>query len=198
MREDLKKRILYIAGIMWERRLSDIAGGNISIRDGEHICMTPKLMGYRLQWHIGPQDLAIVDVDGNILEGSEGLSRESTMHLGCYKNFPEASAVIHAHPYWTNVFVAKGRPIVPILETTKKFGTIECIEAAHGYSVDLANKVVEHFQGKAAQWAKTPLEVILPTHGIVAMGRDMNACLDIVDRLESDCRCQILGKILDL
>ncbi len=38
---------------------------------------------------------------------------------------------------------------------------------------------------------------ILPRHGIVAMGKDMNACFDIVDRIETECRCQILGKLLD-
>jgi len=119
------------------------------------------------------------------------------MHVGCYKAFPEAKGIIHAHPYWTNVFVAKPKAIVPGLETTRKFGTIGMIEAAHGYSQELADKVIAYFGERREQWAKSPLEVILPHHGIVAMGKDMNACLDIVDRIETECRCQILGKLLD-
>ncbi len=198
MEEEMKKRVLEIARLMWERRLSDTAGGNISLREGNTICMTPKLMGYRLRWQITEADLSVVNIDGEVLEGPKEITREGEMHLGLYREFADAGAVIHAHPYWTLVFVAMGRPIVPVLETTDKFGTIECIEEAHGYSRELADKVVEHFRSKKQQWEKTPLEVILPRHGIVAMGRDMNACFDIVDRIESDCRCQILGKLLAL
>jgi L-fuculose-phosphate aldolase len=196
--EQTKDAIIRIARIMWDRRLSDVAGGNISIRGSDgNICITPKLMGFRFQWQIDRSHISVLDPDGNILEGSEGVSREVHMHVGCYKAFPEANAIIHAHPYWTNVFVSKPKAIVPGLETTRKFGTIEMIEAAHGYSQELADKVIAHFAEKKDQWAKSPLEVILPFHGIVAMGRDMNACLDIVDRIETECRCQILGKLLD-
>jgi L-fuculose-phosphate aldolase len=120
------------------------------------------------------------------------------MHLGLYREFPDAGAVIHAHPYWTTVFVAKSRPIVPTLETTQKFGTVGCVAEAHGYSDELAKNVISHFTAKRAQWEKAPLMAILPRHGIVAMGKDMNACFDIVDRIETECRCQILGRLLDL
>lgn len=183
---------------MWERRLSDIAGGNISIRDDDGlICVTPKLMGFRFQWQIDNSHLSIIDTQETILEGTQGVSREIKMHVGCYKAFPEARAIIHAHPYWTSVFVSKARPVVPILETTRKFGTIGVMSETHGYSLELAEGVVAHFEAKKEQWAKTPLEVILPYHGIVAMARDINACLDIVDRIEAECRCQILGRLLD-
>jgi L-fuculose-phosphate aldolase len=198
MNENVKKQVLDIAEIVWDRRLSDVAGGNISIRHEDIVCITPRLMGYRLRWQIGENDLSIVTLDGTVLEGPKEITREGLMHLGLYRAFGDAGAIIHAHPYWTNVFVAKSRPIVPILQSTEKFGTIECIEETTGYSQKLADRVIAHFLNKKAQWEKTPLELILPRHGIVAMGRDMNACFDIVDRVESDCRCQILGRLLDL
>jgi L-fuculose-phosphate aldolase len=198
VKEQTKDAIIRVARIMWDRRLSDVAGGNISIREADgSICITPKLMGFRFQWQIDRSHISVLDPDGTVLEGSEGVSREVLMHVGLYKAFPEATAVIHAHPYWTNVFVSKPKAIVPGLETTRKFGTIGMIEAAHGYSQELADKVIAYFGERREQWAKSPLEVILPYHGIVAMGRDMNACLDIVDRIETECRCQILGKLLD-
>jgi L-fuculose-phosphate aldolase len=198
MKERSKDAIIRIARMMWDRRLSDVAGGNISVRDEDGlICITPKLMGYRFQWQVDRSHLSVLDAEGEVLEGSEGVSREVLMHVGCYKAFPEARAIIHAHPYWTNVFVSKPRAIVPGLETTRKFGTIGMIEEAHGYSQELADKVIAYFGERREQWAKSPLEVILPYHGIVAMGRDMNACIDIVDRIETECRCQILGKLLD-
>jgi L-fuculose-phosphate aldolase len=139
-----------------------------------------------------------VNLDGDVLEGPEQITREGAMHLGLYREFSDAGAIIHAHPYWTNVFVAKSRPIIPTLQATEKFGTIDYIPETPGYSPELAENVISHFISKREQWEKTALEVILPRHGIVAMGKDMNACFDIVDRVESECRCQILGKLLDL
>ena len=196
MEEQTKQTILDIAKLIWDRRLSDVAGGNISMRNGDHVCITPTGMGYRMRWQITASDLSVVNLEGNVLEGPEKITREALMHLGLYKEFPEATAVIHAHPYWTNVFVSKSQPIIPSLQTTEKFGTIECIQEAHGYSRELADKVVEHCRKKREQWEKTPLEVILPRHGVVAVGRDMDATFDILDRIESDCRCQILGKLI--
>jgi L-fuculose-phosphate aldolase len=198
MLEDAKKLLLEIAKLIWDRRLSDTAGGNISVRNGDLVCITPRLMGYRLHWQITDADLSVVDLEGNVLEGPAQITREGKLHLGLYKEFSEAGAAIHAHPYWTNVFVAKAKPIIPVLETTGKFGTIECIKEAHGYSEELAHNVIEHFKARRAQWGKSPLMTIMPRHGIMAMGRDMNACFDIVDRIETECRCQILGKLLDL
>jgi L-fuculose-phosphate aldolase len=181
MRQDLKDLVLEIARLIWERRLSDTAGGNISIRDGDAVCITPRLMGYRLRWQITADDLSIVTPGGEVLEGPEQITREGRMHLGLYQEFSDAGAIIHAHPYWTTVFVARA----------------ECVPEAHGYSEQLAENVISHFASKRGQWEKTPLMTILPRHGIVAMGKDMNACFDIVDRIETDCRCQILGKLLD-
>jgi L-fuculose-phosphate aldolase len=198
MRQDLKTLVLDIARLIWERRLSDTAGGNISIRDGDTVCVTPRLMGYRLRWQISEADLSIVRVTGEVLEGPKEITREGRMHLGLYETFPDAGAVIHAHPYWTTVFVAKSRPIVPTLETTQKFGTIDCVPEAHGYSEELAKNVIAHFTARRDRWEKAPLMAILPRHGIVAMGKDMNACFDVVDRIETECRCQILGRLLDL
>jgi L-fuculose-phosphate aldolase len=198
MRQDLKTLVLDIARLIWERRLSDTAGGNVSIRDGDTVCITPRLMGYRLRWQISEADLSIVKVTGEVLEGPAEITREGRMHLGLYEAFPDAGAVIHAHPYWTTVFVAKARPIVPVLETTQKFGTIDCVPEAHGYSEELAKNVIAHFTERRKRWEKAPLMAILPRHGIVAMGKDMNACFDVVDRIETECRCQILGRLLDL
>lgn len=120
------------------------------------------------------------------------------MHLALYKGFSDARAVIHAHPYWMNVFVAAEKPVVSILENTRKFGPIEYVKQAPGCSGELAENVLTHFKAKQTQWEKTALMGLLPRHGIVAMGRNMNAAFDILDRMESDCRCQILGRLFKL
>lgn len=197
VRSDLKRTVLEIAGLVWERRLSDTAGGNISIRDRDIVCITPGLMGYRRRWQITAEDLSVINLAGEVLEGPEKVTREAAMHLGLYNEFSDANAVIHAHPYWSMVFVARSLPIMPTLQSTVKFGRIDCVPEAPACSQELADNVVANFKSRVEQWEKTALEAALPRHGVVAMGRDMNACFDIIDRIETECRCQILGKLLD-
>ncbi len=196
MYEKIKQEIIRIATIIWDKRLSDNAGGNISVREGNVVCITPKYMGYRYHYRIDAENLIVTNLEGDALEGRNEISREKLLHLGLYREFQDAGAVIHAHPYWTNVFVSRARSIIPTLEYTMKYGHVECIEETPACSEALANRVIDHFKSKRNQWEKTALEVIVPRHGVVAMGKDLNDCFDILDRMESECRCQILGRML--
>jgi L-fuculose-phosphate aldolase len=198
MHEELKAEVLFIARLIWERRLSDNAGGNISIRKNNVICITPKLMGYRFHWQIIEEHLSLVNLEGRVMEGPSEISREGSLHLGLYREFSNAGTVIHAHPYWTNVFAARAKPVYPTLEYTKKFGPIPCIENVKGASKEMADKVIANFISRREQWSQSALEVIVPRHGVIAMGKNVNECFDILDRIESECRCQILGRLLEM
>ncbi len=198
MREDLKKELINIVNIIRDRKLTDLAGGNMSVRDGDVICITPKYAGYNLHWELRPEHLLVTTPEGEILDGCREMSREGELHLSLYREFPRAGAVIHAHPYWTNVFAAWDKNIVPTLEYTVIYGIIECIEHTTACTAELARKVVEHFKHKQSRWPETAMEVLIPAHGVVAMGRDLNDSLAILDAVETEARCQIMGGLLKL
>ena len=54
-----QEQIIYSAKFMFEREITDIAGGNISVRDGDTVYMTPTLAGNQYHWDIDPINIVI-------------------------------------------------------------------------------------------------------------------------------------------
>ena len=101
MREEMSK----IAHYMWDRRLTNAAGGNFSVKvDENRILLSPSMMSENRHCEMKPEDFLLIDYDQNILEGTGKLSRETLMHVLILKNFDEIGAVIHAHPFYCMPF----------------------------------------------------------------------------------------------
>ncbi len=97
---DLKQRIVEVARLMYQRFLTNSAGGNISVRLGDRIYITPKYAGSRYLWNLQPEQINVLNLAYEVVEGAGDISRESRLHLAVYDHFPEAGAVIHAHPFF--------------------------------------------------------------------------------------------------
>ena len=54
MHAAIRARIAEIGKLMFDRNLTDTAGGNISVRVGEHVCITPRFAGSKFQWRLLP------------------------------------------------------------------------------------------------------------------------------------------------
>jgi L-fuculose-phosphate aldolase len=170
--------------MLFERCLTDASGGNISARVGDKICLTPRFAGSKQQWRLRPEQVLVVDMQGNLLDGEGGLSRESSVHLKLLNEFPEGTAVIHAHPKNVLVFVAACQPIVPVLESSLKFGTVTVAKFAPAHSKFLAEHIAAEMRGKEAALRKQAACVIAPWHGIFVLGKDLDAALDAVERID--------------
>ena len=60
------RRLIAEAGqMMFERYLTDTAGGNISARIGDLVCITPRYAGYTNHWRIRPEQVLVTDLQGN-------------------------------------------------------------------------------------------------------------------------------------
>jgi L-fuculose-phosphate aldolase len=183
--QQMRERITILGKLMFDRFLTDIAGGNISARVGDQICITPRYAGSRNMWHLQPQQVLVVDLDGNQLDGEGEISRESKVHLRLYKDFPEAQGIIHAHPRNVMVFVAARESIPSILESTRKFGGIKVTPAfAPAHSIELANLVAVAMRGQEEQLRAQAAIVIARWHGIFSMGKTIEAALDAVERID--------------
>ncbi len=180
----MRLRIADIGRMLFERYLTDASGGNISARVGDKICLTPRFAGSKHQWRLRPEQVLVVDMQGNLLEGEGGLSRESQVHLRLLNEFPEGNAVIHAHPKNVLVFCAACQPIVPVLESSLKFGTVSVAQFAPAHSKFLAEYVAAEMRGKEAALRKQAVCVIAPWHGIFALGKDLDAAFDAVERID--------------
>ncbi len=184
--------MLEVTKLLFSRKLTNSAGGNVSVRLAENrVLITPSMMSEHHRCNIPPEELMIIDYDNNIIEGPDKLSRESRMHTMLLKHFPEIGAVIHAHPYFTMCFAAFSKPIPSVTEATIKMGHCGVIEQAWAYSEELAQRTYEYFLENRERAKKMGLEGILPQHGIVAAGPTLNKAFSIVERVECDAMANI-------
>jgi len=189
--------MMEICRLIYERRLSDSAGGNVSVRSGDRIYITPRYSGSRRRWQLKREEFLVLDSEGHVLEGIGEISREFRVHLAIYRAFPEAGAVIHAHPYHAMVFASAMRPIPPTSEQTDKFGVIELTDPARAHTQDLANSVVETLAKEHEKLSKHAIACLIPRHGIVCVGRDLDEAYDCLERLDGSAHILIARAALE-
>lgn len=193
----MRAKIARFGALLFERRLFDISGGNISARVGEYICITPRYSGSLRQWQLQPEDVLVADMDRNILDGSGDLSRETNAHFRMHQEFREhGTAVIHAHAQNILVFAAMNSPMPTVLESYQKFGTIPVVEYAPAHTPDLAEHVVGGIRGNEARIRKQAAAVIAPWHGLFVMGKDLDAALDAVERLDNNAYIILMSQFM--
>lgn len=190
------EQIIYAGCRLFERKLLDMCGGNISVRDGGQIFITARLSGSARHWQNQPNDIISGDIDNDNLLNDPRCSRESRVHLAIYRNFPDAGAVVHAHPFHILPFCAAGKSIEPVLEQTQKFGTIKMVKAAPAHSPDLATNTIEGLAGQEAIIKKQAAAVLWPHHGIVVAGKDLLAAVDAVERIDWNAWCILAQRSL--
>ena len=173
--------------------MTDAAGGNISARVGERVCITPRFAGQKHQWQLRPEHVLVCDLDGNQLEG-EGLpSRESKAHFRLYHDFPDCTSVIHCHPRNVLVFCALDQPMLPVIEATWKFGEIKIVPFSAAHSQGLADGVAGAIAGQEARIRKHAAAVIARWHGLFVAGKDLDAAFDAVERLDTNARIILMS-----
>ena len=182
-----------IARNLYDRFLTNSAGGNISCRVGERIYITPRKLGSVHRWRLREEMVLVYDADLRPLEGDPAqVSRESAMHFACYRDYPEINGVVHAHARYLSVFAAAGEPVVPTNEYTEKFGIVSVVPPVPSHSAELARAVVEHLRPRREVLQRNGLGLILAWHGAVAVGRDLADAYDTLDRLESSAHTLLM------
>ena len=185
--EQTRAKIARLGALLFDRHLTDAAGGNMSARVGEVVCMSPSYSGSKRQWQLQPEDVLIVDLDGKILEGDGKLTRETNVHLRLHREFGEhGTGVIHAHSRNLLVFAAMAKSMPPVLEDTLKFGEVKCVEYAPAHSQQLAENVAEALRGQEDRIRKQAAGVIAPWHGVFLIGKDIDAAFDAVERFDTN------------
>jgi L-fuculose-phosphate aldolase len=191
--------IVRFGAMLFERHLTDAAGGNISVRVGNKICISPRYSGQKRQWALEPHDVLLLDEDGSILEGDGQISRESQVHLKLHRHFKDhGTAVIHCHARNVLVFAAANKPMPPILEANLKFGEIPVVGYAPAHSAQLSENILGAMLGQEARVRKHAAAVIAPWHGLFVMAKDIDAAFDAAERIDTNAYCILMGQHLGL
>ena len=92
---------------LWMRQFVDGNGGNISYRIGPNeVLCTPTLVS---KYDLTPEDLCLVDLEGNQIAGTKPRTSEIFLHLEIYKAVPEAKSAVHCHPPHATAYAITGR-----------------------------------------------------------------------------------------
>ena len=104
--QNLKEQLCDVGRRLWGRAYVDGNGGNIAIRVGEDIALcTPTLVS---KGFMKPEDMCLVDFEGNQLAGTKKRTSEILMHLQIMKRQPKAVATCHCHPPYSTGFAIAG------------------------------------------------------------------------------------------
>ena len=157
--ETIKKEICAVGRKLWMRQFVDGNGGNISYRIGpnEVIC-TPTLVS---KFDLTPDDLSLVDLDGNQVAGTKPRTSEIFLHLEVYKEVPEAKSCVHCHPPHATAYAITGRvpPNLVIPEFEVFIGKVAISPYETPGTAAFAQTVLP--------FVKTHNTVLLSNHGIL-------------------------------
>jgi L-fuculose-phosphate aldolase len=195
--QETRQLICELGRMMFERRLTDSAGGNISARLDDVILITPRQAGSLYRWHLQPDQVLIVDLQGKKIEGRGEISREARVHFRLLNNFyPDGSAVVHGHAMNALVFCAFNQSLPSVLDDTDKFGNLIQVENHPAHSPELAEVILEAMRGEVEHLSKQAAAVLAPRHGVFVLGKDLNAAYDALERIDVNAYCVLMGHMM--
>ena len=107
--QEHREEIVQVGRLMFEKGWIAANDGNITVRlDSGHLLATPRGVSKGM---LKPEDLAVVDMDGNKISGPLEVTTEIGMHLTIYRERPDVNAVVHAHPATATGFAVAGRAL---------------------------------------------------------------------------------------
>jgi L-ribulose-5-phosphate 4-epimerase len=183
---ELKQKIVDITNELFAVDIITATGGNISARIAgtEIIWITPSKM---FKGGLTADDLILVDLDGNMVEGKTRPSIEAPLHTGIYRAREDVLAVIHSHaPYATAIALCNicFPPITFDGYLISKLPTVPFAMSGQ----ELAQAVLEQI----GTWPGA----FLQNHGFLAMGKDLRTAANLTLSVEHMGKVLMIAKIL--
>ncbi|MBE6629669.1 MAG: L-ribulose-5-phosphate 4-epimerase [Ruminococcaceae bacterium] len=176
MLEQLKERVYRANLLLKESGLITLTWGNVSEIDREKGLVVIKPSGVSYD-KMRAEDMVVVDLDGNVVEGDLRPSSDLPTHLRLYKGFPTIGAVAHTHSRWATIYSQAGKS-VPMLGTTHAdtfYGDIPCTrymtkaEIEGDYEWETGTVILEAFEGRDPEAIPG---VLVQSHGPFTWGKD--------------------------
>ena len=183
---NLKKQIADIGKRLADKGLSPGFSGNISVRFGDKILVTPS--GYSLG-ELEADDIVVLDFDFNMIEGDKKPSSESKMHALIYKKRSDLNALIHCHSPKASVFAVNGVPLIQhiLAENIFTLGDIPVAKYFLPSSYELAAEVSSFFDVHDC--------VLMQNHGVIVGGKDLRTAFYKMDTVEYYAEVCILANL---
>lgn len=174
MLENLKEKVLEANLQLPKHGLVTFTWGNVSGIDREKGLVVIKPSGVDYD-SMRADDMVVVDLNGNVVEGKWKPSSDTPTHIALYKAFLNIGGIVHTHSRWATSWAQAGRGI-PAYGTTHAdyfYGEIPCTrkmtpeEISGEYELETGNVITETFKDKAADDIPA---VLVHSHGPFAWG----------------------------
>ena len=150
--------------------LVTMTSGNVSGRDPDtgYIVIKPSGVSFG---GLTPENMSVVDIDGNVIESDLSPSVDTPTHLYIYRHMPRINGVVHTHSNYATSFAARGKPIPAVLTAiADEFGgPIPCGPYCQIGEEEIGKGVVEHIGVCPA--------ILLQNHGVFTVGDTPAAAL---------------------
>ncbi len=155
-----------------------LSAGNISARTADgFVAITPTSIDYDI---LHPADIAIVDLDGKLVDAPRKPSSETAMHTALLKRFPEVGAICHTHSPYAITFSTQNRDVPAVtLELLVCGAPIPVARWARPGSPDMSVAILEKLERRS-----NCKVCLMRNHGLVALGKDLDNAFELAFNAE--------------
>jgi L-fuculose-phosphate aldolase len=173
--QSLRKQVVATALAMSRSGLSPGRSGNVSVRFGDGMLITPTGLAYE---EMGPKDIVFVARDGSVPGKQRKPSTEWPFHLAAYQARPDMNAVVHTHSLHAVVLACAGRsiPAFHYMVAVSGNSDIPVLPYATFGSDRLASNVARGLADRRA--------CLLAHHGAIAIGKTLPEALELAHEVE--------------
>lgn len=189
MKEE-KELVALFMGRSYERGLTTSTGGNLSMRVGKVMLITPSGLDKSA---LKAEDIAEVDIEtGENLTPDKKLSIETEMHRSIYKKRPDAVSVMHSHPTFCCLYSASNESIdtTIIAESWYLLDRVIKVPYALMGTKELAERVSDYAQ-------KGGNAFLLENHGALCIGKSPLNAFDRLECLEQAAKLSALSHLVN-
>ena len=197
--KQLKERVCNANLTLKKSNLITLTWGNVSAKDEESglIIIKPSGVSYDT---MKPEDMVVVDLDGNTVEGTYLPSSDLPTHLYLYKQFPSLGGIVHTHSTFATAFAQSGKEIVAYGTTHADafYGSIPCTrdlteaEISEAYEWNTGKVIAEAVRDFIAVPG-----IIVKNHGVFTWGETAEKAVENAITLEEVAKMAFLTEQLN-
>lgn len=184
--QDNVSKLIKVCNDLYDKQLASGKSGNVSIRLGDYIAITPTLKAIN---GLNEDDIVLVDMNNNTLTKGNP-SSEAGMHLAIYKKRNDVNAIIHTHSPYTTGFAFSNKKI----KRLEGFGQIK-----HPYiaSIEYEEPGSEDLALNASEAIEKEDVLILKNHGVICVGNDLDEAESLAIFIEESAKTQFVSYMLN-
>ncbi len=175
--EEERKLLVEYGKKMVDRNLTKGSGGNLSIfiREEGLMAITPSGIDY---YEMKPEDIVIMDLEDNVVDGDKRPSSEYSMHRIFYKERDDIDSVVHLHSVYSTILACLRQelPATHYLIGVSGGENVRCAKYATYSTEELAENAFEAMKDRNA--------VFLANHGLLVGAKSLSSAFGKAEEIE--------------